>query len=474
MSNTLICNCSSAYGAGMAAQQKLFRVQNGEHVDRLFALFARTPSIISYAVADPPYGNWSEPTDIITDAADYPVSGYLDENDCIFVVYTKQTSGDLCMVKLTYGGGSWSVGTGYTVYNGEDNYFPVIYKDLYSTLYVTWSRYTGSGYTVNAKTSVDEGQTWNTGPSDPGWQLSAEASSAYSTLVYRPTYVYCLYSLGGDKLALRKKDIYASVWDAEEIVYEGSGLYENFSARISADNRLAVTFSSASELYYKEHDGTSWSGLHTVDAHPALAPFIRFTGSVPYVVFGRSTGEGQSQWFSVHLETSGFTTPQPVLAGFNSFEAVYCYRAGGTPEFCWRTDEAANVTTADVFHSASGKLALAVGDAVYLGSDERFCRLSCVLSTTGAGGVIEWSFWDGSSWKTFTPASGGYHFDSSPHCVHLWDDLHSTPTDWQKLTINTRFKYWVRAVVTEAYTTAPIGSQLTAVANLDDAGSCAG
>ena len=474
MSNTLITTASSAYGAGIPTQHKLFRVQNGPHAGQLFALFSRTPSVIAYAVADPPYTNWSAPIDIITDAADYPVAGCIDTNDCIFVVYTKQTSYDLAVVKLTYGGGSWSVGTVYTIYNGQDNYYPTIYKDVYQTLYVAWSRYTGSAYTINAKTSDDEGQTWGTGPADPGTQLSAEGSSACATLVYRPTDVYCIYTLGGTKLAQRRKDIYAAVWESEETIYTGSGLYDDFSAAVSADNRLAVAFSTSTHLYYKEHDGASWSGLYIVEATPALAPQIRFLGSTPHVLYGRNTGTNQNQWCSSSLGESGFSSPQGIFAGYGPFAAVYCYRAGAASPFYSRTTEAANTTAADVFHPDSGKLFAAIGDGIYLGLDDRFCRVSAVLSTVGAGGAVAWSYWNGSAWEAFTPASGAYHFDASPKSAALWNDIQSTPAKWQKTTINTRFLYWVRATVTGAYTTSPVGSQITAVANIDHGVSCRG
>lgn len=473
MSNTLISTANSAFGAGLPTQRKLFRVQGGPHAGRLFALFSRTPSAIAYAVADPPYTNWSAPVDIITDAADYPASGCIDGNDCIFVVYTKQTSYDLAVVKLTYSGGSWSVGTVYTIYNGHDNYYPTIYKDMYQTLYVAWSRYTGSAYTINAKISDNEGQTWNTGPSDPGWQLSAEGSAAYATLVYRPTYVYCVYTLGGTKLAQCRKDIYAAVWDPEETIYTGSGLYHDFSAAVSADNRLAVAFSTGTHLYYKEHDGASWGGLYTVEANPALSPQICFRGSTPHVIYGRAIGANQNRWFSASLGASGFSAPQGILAGYEPFIAVYCYDASAASPFYWRTTEAANSTAADVFHPDSGKLVDAVGDGLYLGMNDRFCRLAVVLSTIGAGGAISWSYWNGSTWETFTPGSGAYHFDSSPKTVVLWNDVQSTPADWQKTTINTRFLYWVRAAVIGAYSTRPVGSQITAAANLDDGTLCA-
>ncbi|MFC1476003.1 hypothetical protein ACFLQW_03275 [Candidatus Zixiibacteriota bacterium] len=474
MSNTFIYEATSAYGTALPTQRKLFRVNNGEFAGRLFALFSRTPSTVSYAVADPPYTEWSTPIDIVTDAADYPVGGFIDSSDCLFMVYTKQTSHDLAVVKLTYSAGSWSVGTTHTIYNGDDNYFPTIYKDSDQTLYVTWSRYAGGQYTINVKLSVDEGQTWGAGPSDAGTTLSATGSSAYSALTYRSSYVYCIYALGGTKLAYRRKDINAGTWETEETIYTGSGLYDDFQVAVSTDNRLGVAFSTSGNLYYKEHNGTSWSGLYTVDNDPGLSPHVRFVGSTPYVFFGRTLGTNQKHWVYSRLEQGDFSDPEGLLAGFGSFDVMQCYDASsGAPTYD-RTAQAADAVVADVYHPDSGKLMDVVGDGIYLGMENRFCRVAVILSTLGAGGSVAWSYWNGTSWVTFTPASGAYHFDSSPACVRLWDDIQSTPAGWQKLMKSTQFKFWVRAMVSAAFTAGPVGSQLTAMTDLADAVSTSG
>jgi len=474
MSNTAICEATSAYATALPTQRKLFRVNNGEFAGRLFALFSRTPTTISCSVADQPYIQWSAPIDIVTDAADYPAGGFIDAAECIFVVYTRQITHDLAVVKLTYSAGSWSVGTTYTIYDGDDNYFPTIYKDSDQTLYVTWSRLSGGQYTVQVKLSVDEGQTWGAGPADAGTALSAVGSAAYSVLTYRANYIYCIYSLGGTKLACRRRDINAGTWESEETIYTGTGLYDDFQTAVSADNRLGVAFSAGSGLYYKEHNGTSWSGLYTVDTVSGFSPHVRFIGSVPHVFYGRSVGTNQQRWVYSRLEETGFTAPLGLMPGFDAFAVVQCYDASsGAPTYdC--TTQAADTATADIFHPDSGKLLDAVGDALYFGMDDRFCRISIVLSTAGSGGAVVWSYWNGTSWETFTPASGAYHFDSSPVCVRLWDDLQSAPPGWQKLMKSTQFKYWVRAMVTDAFSTGPVGSQITAHANLDDVTSTSG
>jgi hypothetical protein len=47
--------------------------------------------------------------------------------------------------------------------------------------------------------------------------------------------------------------------------------------------------------------------------------------------------------------------------------------------------------------------------------------------------------------------------------VMLWEDLSSAPSDWQQCSVNSVSKFWVRILVTTGFTTAPVGTQITAV-----------
>ena len=82
---------------------------------------------------------WSTPVEIITDADDYPVAGWMDDDGNVFVAWTQQTTGNLMSVKLSYAAGAWSLNTEATVYSLDDNYFPALYKDRNGTLLITWS-----------------------------------------------------------------------------------------------------------------------------------------------------------------------------------------------------------------------------------------------------------------------------------------------------------------------------------------------
>jgi len=95
--------------------------------------------------------------------------------------------------------------------------------------------------------------------------------------------------------------------------------------------------------------------------------------------------------------------------------------------------------------------------------DEKFNQVKVILSTAGIGGQVVWEYWNGFEWKSFTPYSGVYHLDSANRLVVLWQDLFSVPSDWQQCGANNSTEFWVRVKVVTGYTTAPVGTQITAV-----------
>ena len=103
----------------------------------------------------------------------------------------------------------------------------------------------------------------------------------------------------------------------------------------------------------------------------------------------------------------------------------------------------------------------AVDDALNVGSEEPIARLSINLSTAGSGGAVVWEYYSDSGWNAFTPESGAYHFDQLTQRLRLWQDTASVPIDWQKCAIESRSHFWLRARVTTAFTTPPVGTQIT-------------
>lgn len=452
---------SSYYGGGLSTQRKLFIVPLGVHQGRAIAVYPRTTSQIVFVWADPPYTSWSQETSIITDSANYPPSAHMDESGNVYVVYTVENSFDLAVKKLAFADGQWSVGAKSVIFNGGSSYYPSIFKDEFERLWVSWTRVSGEIFYINVKRSMDDGVTWGSGPEDDGTTLTSGSTSCYSQLVLRPNHIYCIYTEGDAKLAYRRISTSGAIFDDEVTLYSGSGLGAGFCGACSDDLRLGIAFRDASYLYYKEYDGAQWSGLIPVDTSPSVEPNLYFRQSVAYIVYAVQIGANQQVPHYSYRDGDSFAPPEPISPEVSTFESMLCYSPSAGANFTDRTQDAANDTASDVFHEATGRMLLSAGDGVYFGQSEKFATVTVTLSTNGVGGEVSWYYWNGSDWKAFTPASGPYHFESSPAVVRLWDDSSSLPSDWQTCVVNNAARYWVKAIATAGFSTGPIGSQIT-------------
>ena len=461
----LIDTVNSYYATGIHPQAKLFKVPAGQYQDRVVIICPKTANLLVYVWSDPPYLSWSEPVSLVTDSADYPASAFMDSTGNIYLVYTQQTS--LCLLerKLSFSQGSWSLGVVNTVCNVGLSYFPQIIKDTMNRLWVSWTYYDQSAecYFIQVKTSQDDGDTWGSGPSDPGPTLTNGSTSCFSQLLLHSSFVRCFYSNGSTLLAFRSRGLQSSEWDSQQTIYSGSSIDDNFCADLSADNKVGIIFPGTSSLLYREFDGNSWSGLYTVDSSQPSSLTIRFLDNVPYVFFAKSIGDGQNQVFCTYQEGSSFTTPIAFEPGQKPFDQVICYDDSAGSKYNDKTIPASDSNPADVFHPTSGSLIKDSEDALYLGMDVKFNLVRIILSTVGVSGAVKWQVWNGETWSDFVPDSGSYHLDLPEKTVILWQDLNSAPSDWQICPVNGVNKFWIRILVTTPFVTPPVGTQITAV-----------
>ncbi|MEW5702767.1 MAG: hypothetical protein AB1792_11130 [Candidatus Zixiibacteriota bacterium] len=467
MIHALIDTSTAAAPTGLATQHKLFRVEKGPFAGRLLALFARTPTNLALSYTSDPYTSWLDPGDFVTDAADLPFDAVADENADVWVAYTQQTTGALICVRLIFVNGTWVAQTPATVYDSPSstNKHPTVLKDMYGRIWVAWTREDSGTYTLRVKSSLDLGQTFGSGPTDAGTDLSGNTSSCYGTLIARANYIHCLFAIAGTTLKNREIEIDAALWNAAVTLYTGAGLGSDLAAAVSSEGMLGALFAADSKLYLKEYDGAVWGALQTVSTQPAASPALRYMGTAPYALFLHNVGTDQNELYESHRVGSSFAAPTSVLSQAQPFASVFCFDADAGTPYADVTTAAASSAAADVFHPTSEKLLQAVGDAVFLGSDDRFSFIRILLSTAGAGGAVTWSYWNG-AWTDFIPASGASGFDAVNDGVRLFNDGIGTPVDWQKTVINGANRYWIRAVVGTAFTTAPVGTQLTAVPNM--------
>ncbi len=465
MMERLIDTSSSFYGTGIGPQGKLFKVLSGQYKNRILALYPKDSDTLVFCWADPPYFNWSESENIITNSADYPCSGFMDEFGNLYVVYTGKTTLSLKVVKLLFSSGNWSSGTIHTICSLEKNYYPSIIKDSLERLWVSWSYYDSSSsrYYVQVKNSVDDGVTWGLGETDPGSALTNGEASCFSQLLFLSPYIFCFYSDGGTKLAYRRIELSESTWESEKEIYSGSNINSDFCVCLSKDKRIGVVFPGVTSLLYKEYDGNSWSGVLTAGSVFPVSPTLRFLEGVPYIFYGKNIGEKQNQIFYTCLKEGVFADPFPLISGEEPFEKVLCYDNSAAEKYHDRTSEAEDETSADIFHPESFALVKDTFDFLFLGLDCKFNLVNIILSTPGVGGEVSWEYWDGEKWSSFVPDSGSYHLDSLHKILLLWEDLSSCPSDWQRCNVCQENRFWIRIGVETAFTTPPVGTQITCV-----------
>jgi hypothetical protein len=461
----LIDTVSAYYGNGIQTQNKLFIIPSGQYKGRAILIYPLDASTIVYKWADPPYINWSSSVTIVANSADFPCSGFMDSTGNLYLAYTVQTSLALAMVKLSFTNGSWLIGAVRNVCTVGSNYYPSILKDPINRLWVSWSYYDSvtDRYSVHIKSSTDDGITWGTGETDPGEALTSGCASCYSQLIFQSPYIRCFYSDDGNALSYRSFELYGGVWSSAVLVYSGSDIQDDFQVSLSTDNKLGVVFPGVASILYREYDGVSWSGAITVDTTLPISPAIKFSGNTPYVFFGNNIGANQNQLFYSYKSGTSFITPAPLINGSMVLDKIFCYDHSATNKYYDRTSEARDTTPADTYHPTSNSLIRDIDDALYLGMEEKFNQVRIILSQAGIGGQVIWEYWNGSEWKGFIPYSGADHLDSANKLVILWQDLSSVPSEWQQCGVNNSTGFWIRARVTTTYTTAPIGTQITAV-----------
>ncbi len=461
-----IDNSTAFYGTGLSLQRKLFKIKSGQYAGRIAAVYPSSPSVIVLSYADPPYISWSSPQQVVTDAADYPAGCWMDSGGNIYLAYTQETSLNLMHKKLSFVNGSWSTGSAATIYNAGSNYYPNMFKDHYGRLWVSWTRVSGSDHTINVKSSIDDGVTWDFGPDDEGTVLVTGQSSAFSRLEYLPSYLYCFYCVDGTSLAYRRIEMSGALWLSEVELFNGTWLSDSFHTSVSDNLKIGLAFSVDGDLYYKDFDGAIWSGNVLINSGVTSAPIVRHHGSTAFVFYGKEIGPNQNQFYYSIKTGTEFGSPSKVAASLAALDRVICYRPEASAMYYDRSVEAADESTADIYHPDSGTLLKDSGDALFLGQFERFSQVHITLSTSGSGGSVTWHYWDGADWVNFIPVSGQYNFDSSPARVRFWEDSSDIPSDWQSSVIAGHSKFWIKVVVSTDFVTAPVGTQITAAEDL--------
>ena len=462
--NSYIANSTASFPLGRAGGRKCFRVKDGQYANRMAILFASSANAISLVWTDAPYTVFSSPQTIISDAADSPFDAVMSDDGTIYLAYSVGTELSLGFARIDFANGQWQANTPVTVCDADENYFPSIINAGDGHLAVAFTRLSSGDRFINIKESSDGGQNWGT-ISDPGTTLTAGASAAFSRLVVNNGMLYTFYTEAGSRIAFRRRLVSGSTWESESVLATGSGFGEHFSIALNYDGRIGVVYVTASGLACREYSGSAWSAVYSIDSGECQYPSISYQSGICYIIYNRPLAGGMSHTLYARQVDSGFSSPQPLDSrrSFLTKVLVYDESAGSLLD---RTAEAASEATADIIHPNIGGMMQRAGDSAFFGMSNPFSFLRVILSTAGSGGEILWRYFNGQTWIAFTPFSGAFHFTTTDYDLLLWKDFQSIPLDWQKKVIDSQSLYWVAATVTTDFSSAPVGSRITAIPDL--------
>ncbi len=449
---------------GHAFGQKLLEIVSGEYSGRLVVLMQTSASEIKLSCADPPHTSWSNLQTIVSDAYDGSFDCVMEPDGDIHLAYSETSTNYLVTRKLTFSGGSWSVGSKVTAFNGDQCFDPSVALEQSGTLWLSFARFSSPTRTIQIKSSTDGGTTWGAGASDPGTELVGSSTSAYGKTVVGPDDIYLIYTRGGQFIAMRSRPVGGGNWSTAQTIASGNDFSGEFDAAINSDGLLGVVFYNLG-IYYREYDGNSWGTTVTIDDNSGHSPQIFFRQNVPVVAYLAPYQGAQMIMKYTVRKTGSFPIPAVLDSRAKPYDSVILYNASS--ETCEDlTTAAESGATADVYHSESGCLIKDAGDRLYLGMEAPFRYAHFHLSTAGSGGTVNYNYWDGAEWKELTPASGVSHLDATNVPVLLWNDYLSVPDDWQKCPVNSVSRFWLRIEVVSSYSTGPVGSRISAVSGI--------
>lgn len=461
---TKLADTTAASALGLAAGHKLLRVSAGNWINRRVALFVIAPHTIALSWSDSPYVSWTSPAAIIADSEDSPFDAVIEPGGDSVIAYTDQATSRLVSRRLSITATGWTVGTKVTVYDAASGYDPNLLSTSDGKLWIAWRRQVVPSSWIHVKSSDDGGAVWGSGPTDDGEQLSDASMFLWSRLAVDSAQIHAFLAYGNSHLAMRSYPLSGGAWTAESTVYTSSGVGSDFDVAVTDAGGLAVVVCDPYPRY-REFDGFNWGPVTQLDARPSSSPQVMFRDGNPVIILLAGIGPNQTALLHTARVGGAFLPTSYVDRRARAFDRVLLYRAASA-SYHDVTSGASDSYTGDVVHPQSGATLAAVGDRIFVGLEDSFRFLTVLLSTAGAGGTVEYSYWDGSGWKSFTPLSGGSNFGLLTNQMSLWSDYAGIPRDWQKTTVNSHRLFWLKIECSSDFATAPIGYQVTAVSNI--------
>ena len=228
-----------------------------------------------------------------------------------------------------------------------------------------------------------------------------------------------------------------------------------------------------------EQQGTSRIVVYNFEGNFVGADFVGWTGAV------QSNYQRQGTRAELHKANASYMVNGQVddgvilhantqeLADGNThdgIDALQVWQVDDTPAGTAFVDETADFNSATITDTDPFPATEAVGDFMAVGMKAPFHGIEFTIGTLGIGGVVDWEYWNGTTWVTLSATDGTTSFTASPGTVS-W----AIPTAWvtrQMGTDSTPY-YYARARVTTVYSTNPVIDQGQVKASNDNGASSA-
>lgn len=465
-------------------ERKLLRASSGTFValyedgSKLTASYSQNPT-----AAAP---TWSSAFDVTTSGSSTTVAHFsaaMDASNNIYVAYFYNgTDNYIFHKKFAYTASpeGWTLaGSESTVESTNTPRYPTVIIDSSNVVWVGYQQ-TTTTRAFMVKTNSDSANNYPTGSWSTATAVSASVNNSAHGVgvmaIWNGSPVALYTTAANNTIAW---SYYASgAWQtpASPTVRTINALSNMTQSSLtvsgSSPNQYLHYVSARSGIQYYQHDdstSSAWSGATNLDtatspAHPAItvdanrnlyAFWSFYVGFNQYqLVYKKATFSAGPTWtWDVNQ------SPSSGSAGVSferAFDKVFTYNSS---VFADVTTAAGNTTAADL------TLLPANNDEVYFGLSEKFNYFYADLSTNGSV-TGTWYYSTASGWTSFSPQDSAYTWNAD-NGRELWTfqsgtDSPNYPGDWAQSSVNGSTQYWVKFTAS-AVTTAPVGTQITAV-----------
>lgn len=409
---------------------------------------------------------------ITSDMTMYP-SVASDGSSNIYMVYSTLADGSNTTYstyyrKLTKGSGTtWTVGDQQRVLDASSGLvaytFSVIEVDSQGRLWLASRYYDGTNYQVSVYYSDDSSNT-------PIWKVSQASLNTpnggtgdnHPAIVSFGGKIGVIYETGvpvaSQRWRWRSDSEAVASWSAEQLVSTVDVGSAQFTVESDDKGYVYHVSNSGQNVRFNYWNGVVWSPVTALAGLSSAGVGLSTDGNSVWVIYGDMTNltgaGGGSRRLSYRKGVAPYTSSEfdlatPLYSYQNVFDKYWSYYGGN---FTNDSVDAGNVINADT------QMVSQVGDIAYFGKLEKFDAVSWDLSTSGVSGNVVWEYWNGSVWDT-VPDYGGSGISTFTNDSYI---TFIPPNDWSTTIVNSESTpyYYVRARVTAAYTTTPVGVQM--------------